>query len=301
MPRDERGGAYFCVPNAHYGRLNVHLEISPSFGDVLIVQVTPARSFPAADRPWLTASSRRHLEPAEPRRHRTAPRRPSASALWPAGPSGSATASLSRISPRSSTTPLQRQLTSSPNRRRSSCRRRHSRCCATPAETVARRVAVARDRRTRLAQASRETATAMAIRSGSISLSVSRIALHRTTHDVACCWRDGCYWICFASRLSSGLGSFRGRLGADQNLTIAAGLRCRGFCLPIIRSPAPVPHGRDNVLWRVRPRASVEEGRGHVLVSMAELCRSARWRVGTRWRPLSRRPAANHMVRRCRR
>ncbi len=52
--RDERGGAYFSVPNAHYGRLHVHLEISPSFGDMLTVQVTPARSFPAADRPWLT-------------------------------------------------------------------------------------------------------------------------------------------------------------------------------------------------------------------------------------------------------
>ncbi len=52
--RDERGGAYFCVPNAHYRRLNVHLEISPSFGDVLTIQVSPASSFPIADRPWLT-------------------------------------------------------------------------------------------------------------------------------------------------------------------------------------------------------------------------------------------------------
>ncbi len=52
--RDERGGAYFCVPNAHYRRLNVHLEISASFGDVLTIQVSSASSFPVADRPWLT-------------------------------------------------------------------------------------------------------------------------------------------------------------------------------------------------------------------------------------------------------
>ncbi len=51
---DERGGAYFSVPNAHYRRLHVHLEISRSFGDVLIIQVAPAGSFPVADRPWLT-------------------------------------------------------------------------------------------------------------------------------------------------------------------------------------------------------------------------------------------------------
>lgn len=52
--RDERGGAYFCVPNAHYGRLNVQFEISSSFGDVLTVKVSPATSLPIADRPWLT-------------------------------------------------------------------------------------------------------------------------------------------------------------------------------------------------------------------------------------------------------
>ncbi len=52
--RDEHGGAYFCVPNAHHQRLHVHLEISPSFGDVVTIQVTPASRFPDADRPWLT-------------------------------------------------------------------------------------------------------------------------------------------------------------------------------------------------------------------------------------------------------
>ncbi len=55
--RDEQGGAFFCVPSAHHQRLHIHLEISPSFGDVLVIQVTPASSFPIADRPWLTHSA----------------------------------------------------------------------------------------------------------------------------------------------------------------------------------------------------------------------------------------------------
>jgi hypothetical protein len=52
--RGQHDGEYFFVANAHPRRLHVHLEISPSFGDVLIIRVTPARFFPAADRPWLT-------------------------------------------------------------------------------------------------------------------------------------------------------------------------------------------------------------------------------------------------------
>ncbi|MGO9926206.1 MAG: hypothetical protein ACLPLP_08715 [Mycobacterium sp.] len=52
--RGQRDGEYFFVANAHPRRLHVHLEISPSFGDVLIIRVTPACNFPVADRPWLT-------------------------------------------------------------------------------------------------------------------------------------------------------------------------------------------------------------------------------------------------------
>lgn len=42
------------VANVPPQRLHVHLEISPSFDDVLTIRVTPACSFPVADRPWLT-------------------------------------------------------------------------------------------------------------------------------------------------------------------------------------------------------------------------------------------------------
>jgi hypothetical protein len=52
--RGEHEGEYFCVANAHPRRLHVHLEISPSFSDVLSIRVNPACSFPATDRPWLT-------------------------------------------------------------------------------------------------------------------------------------------------------------------------------------------------------------------------------------------------------
>jgi hypothetical protein len=52
--RGEHEGEYYCVANAHPRRLHVHLEISPSFGDVLSIRVNPACSFPATDRPWLT-------------------------------------------------------------------------------------------------------------------------------------------------------------------------------------------------------------------------------------------------------
>jgi hypothetical protein len=52
--RGEHDGEYFCVVNADGGRLHVHLEMSPSFDDVLIVSVSPGRFIPVADRPWLT-------------------------------------------------------------------------------------------------------------------------------------------------------------------------------------------------------------------------------------------------------
>jgi hypothetical protein len=50
----EHDGEYFCVANAHPRRLHVHLGISPSFGDVLIIRISPACLFPVSDRPWLT-------------------------------------------------------------------------------------------------------------------------------------------------------------------------------------------------------------------------------------------------------
>jgi hypothetical protein len=52
--RGEHDGEYFCVVDAHARRLHVHLEISTTFGDVLIIRVTPACFFTLADRPWLT-------------------------------------------------------------------------------------------------------------------------------------------------------------------------------------------------------------------------------------------------------
>jgi hypothetical protein len=52
--RGQHDGEYFLVADARPRRLRVHLEISPSFGDVLIIRVTPSCLFPVADRPWLT-------------------------------------------------------------------------------------------------------------------------------------------------------------------------------------------------------------------------------------------------------
>ncbi len=52
--RGDHDGEYFCVVNPHHGRLHVHLKMSPSFGDVLMISVTPSRFFPVTDRPWLT-------------------------------------------------------------------------------------------------------------------------------------------------------------------------------------------------------------------------------------------------------
>ncbi|OBI80417.1 hypothetical protein A9X00_11075 [Mycobacterium sp. 1245805.9] len=52
--KGEHDGEYFCVANADARRLHIHLEIAPSFGDMLVIGVAPAGSFRAADRPWLT-------------------------------------------------------------------------------------------------------------------------------------------------------------------------------------------------------------------------------------------------------
>ena len=52
--KGEHDGEYFCVANAHPRRLHIHLEISPSFGDVLVIRVAPACLFAVAYRPWLT-------------------------------------------------------------------------------------------------------------------------------------------------------------------------------------------------------------------------------------------------------
>jgi len=52
----QHDGEYFFVANS-CPRLHVHLEVSPSFGDVVIIRVTPASFYPVADRPWLTRSA----------------------------------------------------------------------------------------------------------------------------------------------------------------------------------------------------------------------------------------------------
>jgi hypothetical protein len=52
--RQDHDGEYFFVVDAQPRRLNVHLKMSPSFGDVLTVRVTPACLFSVDQRPWLT-------------------------------------------------------------------------------------------------------------------------------------------------------------------------------------------------------------------------------------------------------
>jgi hypothetical protein len=52
--KGEHDGEYFCVANGHPRRLHIHLEISPTFRDMLIIRVAPACLFTPADRPWLT-------------------------------------------------------------------------------------------------------------------------------------------------------------------------------------------------------------------------------------------------------
>ena len=51
--RGAHDAEYFFVANVHPRRLHVHLEISPTHGDVLMIRVAPACFFPATDRPWL--------------------------------------------------------------------------------------------------------------------------------------------------------------------------------------------------------------------------------------------------------
>ncbi len=52
--RGDHDGEYFCAVNADSRRLHVHLETSPSFGDVLLVSVTPSQLSSATDRARLT-------------------------------------------------------------------------------------------------------------------------------------------------------------------------------------------------------------------------------------------------------
>ena len=52
--RGEHEGEYFAVVDARPRRLHVHLEMSPSFGDMLTIQVTSAYRFPLADQSWIT-------------------------------------------------------------------------------------------------------------------------------------------------------------------------------------------------------------------------------------------------------
>jgi hypothetical protein len=52
--RGEHEGEYFAVVDAHPRRLHVHLEMAPSFGDMLTIQITPACLFPLADQSWIT-------------------------------------------------------------------------------------------------------------------------------------------------------------------------------------------------------------------------------------------------------
>jgi hypothetical protein len=51
--RGQHDGEFFYVANTRPHRLHVHLEISPTQGDVLMIRVTPASFFPATDRPLL--------------------------------------------------------------------------------------------------------------------------------------------------------------------------------------------------------------------------------------------------------
>jgi hypothetical protein len=46
-------GEYFYVARTRLRPLHVHLEVSPTQGDVLMIRVAPACFFPATDRPWL--------------------------------------------------------------------------------------------------------------------------------------------------------------------------------------------------------------------------------------------------------
>ena len=47
--RGDHDGEYFCVVDAQPRRLHVQLTMSPSFGDVLMIRVTPSRFSPVTD------------------------------------------------------------------------------------------------------------------------------------------------------------------------------------------------------------------------------------------------------------
>lgn len=51
--RGRHDGEFFYVASTR-PRLDVHLEVCPTDGDVLMIRVTPACFFPVTDRPWLT-------------------------------------------------------------------------------------------------------------------------------------------------------------------------------------------------------------------------------------------------------
>jgi hypothetical protein len=51
--RGAHDGEYFYVANTRPRRLHVHLEVSPTQRDVLMIRVAPACFFPTTDRPWL--------------------------------------------------------------------------------------------------------------------------------------------------------------------------------------------------------------------------------------------------------
>ncbi|BBZ39191.1 YbjN domain-containing protein [Mycobacterium conspicuum] len=52
--RGDHDGEYFCVVDAQPRRLHVHLSMSSSFGDMLMIDVTPSRFSPVTDRASLT-------------------------------------------------------------------------------------------------------------------------------------------------------------------------------------------------------------------------------------------------------
>ena len=52
--RGEHEGEYFAVVDAHPRRLHIHLEMSPSFGDMLTIEATPACLFPLSEQSWIT-------------------------------------------------------------------------------------------------------------------------------------------------------------------------------------------------------------------------------------------------------
>jgi hypothetical protein len=51
--RGAHDGEYFYVAKTRPRQLHVHLEVSPTQGDVLMIRVAPASFYPATDRPWL--------------------------------------------------------------------------------------------------------------------------------------------------------------------------------------------------------------------------------------------------------